>query len=74
MENNNRNEIRKSIHIINRNKKRIKYLKEELKEMEMDEQYKLIREKYEECIILLKTINREEDRKIKGRQLKIWRK
>ena len=73
MENNNRDEIRKSIHIINRNKKRIKYLKEELKEMNMDEQYKPIREKYEECIILLKAINGEEDRKIKKRQLKIWR-
>ena len=35
MENNNRDEIRKSIHIINRNKKRIKYLKEELKKMDM---------------------------------------
>ena len=74
MENNNRDEIRKSIHIINRNKRRIKYLKEELREIDMDEQYKPICEKYEECIILLKAINGEEDREIKRRQLKIWRK
>ena len=71
MENNNRDEIRKSIHIINGNKKRIKYLKKELKEMNMDEQYKSIREKYKECIILLKVINGEEDREIRRRQLKI---